>query len=156
VVCGSAVDENVKNDIATAGRLNITATTLDGILTVQAQERMKTRNSKTHTSENYGKWIISSGGSPDGKRFPCNLIQFNTVQDTIHPTQKPVPLFEYLIKTYTDEDELVVDICAGSGTAAIACINTNRRFICFENAPKYYAIARERIQKEKAVLTQPF
>jgi site-specific DNA-methyltransferase (adenine-specific) len=104
---------------------------------------------KQHKSENYGKWIITSGGSPDGKRFPCNVISFNTVQGGEHPTQKPVELCEYLIKTYTDEGELVVDICAGSGTTAAACIRTGRRFICFENAPQYFSIASERIRREQ-------
>jgi len=66
---------------------------------------------------------------------------------TIHPTQKPVELCEYLIKTYTDAGELVVDICAGSGTTAVACLNTGRRFVCFENAPQYYALAAERVRK---------
>jgi len=107
------------------------------------------RKKDTHTSENYGRWIITGNGSPDGKRFPCNIIQFNAVQGGIHPTQKPVDLCEYLIKTYTNEGELVVDICAGSGTTAAACISTGRRFICFENAPQYYALAIERIQQER-------
>jgi site-specific DNA-methyltransferase (adenine-specific) len=104
---------------------------------------------KTHTSDNYGFKLISGAGSPDGRRFPCNIIKFNTVQGTIHPTQKPVELCEYLIKTYTDEGELVVDICAGSGTTAAACIRTGRRFICFENAPQFFALASERIQREQ-------
>jgi site-specific DNA-methyltransferase (adenine-specific) len=107
-----------------------------------------THNERTHTSENYGKWVLSGGSSPDGRRFPCNVISFNTVQGGIHPTQKPSELCEYLIKTYTDGGDLVADVCAGSGTTAIACIRTGRRFICFENAPKYYALAAERIRRE--------
>ena len=102
---------------------------------------------RPHFSENYGK-IIGGTGLSDGRRFPCNVINFNSVQRTVHPTQKPVELCEYLIKTYTDEGELVVDICAGSGTTAAACIHTNRRFICFENAPQYFALANERIRRE--------
>jgi len=98
-------------------------------------------------STNYGKYIRTHTQSPDGKRFPGNVIQFPTVNRGIHPTQKPVELCEYLIKTYTNEKELVVDICAGSGTTAVACINTGRRFVCFENAPRIYAQAAERIQK---------
>jgi site-specific DNA-methyltransferase (adenine-specific) len=78
------------------------------------------------------------------------VIQFTTVSGgTIHPTQKPAALFEYLIKTYTDAGELVVDICAGSGTTAVACIHTGRRFLCFETAPEYFAAAGERIRKER-------
>ena len=63
------------------------------------------------------------------------------------PTQKPVALFEYLIKTYTNEGETVLDNCMGSGTTAVACINTNRNFIGFELDKHYYDIAKERIQK---------
>jgi len=112
---------------------------------------------RTHTtgglSSNYGKFTRSGVESPDGRRFPGNVIQFSTVTGGIHPTQKPVELCEYLIKTYTDEGELVVDICAGSGTTAVACINTRRRFICFENAPQHYALAAERIRKaQEAIL----
>ena len=64
-----------------------------------------------------------------------------------HPTQKPVPLFEYLIKTYTNEGDLVLDNCMGSGTTAIACINTNRNYIGFELDEGYYNIANKRIEK---------
>jgi len=97
-------------------------------------------------SVNYGKYSVSSSESPDGKRFPGNVIQFSAVNKGLHPTQKPLELCEYLIKTYTDEGELVADICAGSGTTAAACIKTGRRFICFDNAPKYYALASERVR----------
>ena len=62
-----------------------------------------------------------------------------------HPTQKPVPLLEYLIKTYTNEGDTVLDNCAGSGTTAIACLNTNRNYICIEKEPKYYEIILNRI-----------
>lgn len=65
----------------------------------------------------------------------------------LHPTQKPVPLFEFLIKTYTNEGELVLDNCSGSGTTAISCINTNRKFICIERDSDYYHQSVERIKK---------
>jgi len=107
------------------------------------------RNVSNRSSSNYGKYIESGSASPDGRRFPGNVIQFTTVSKTIHPTQKPVELFKYLIKTYTDAGELVVDICAGSGTTAVACIHTGRRFLCFENAPEYFAVASERIRNEQ-------
>ena len=74
-----------------------------------------------------------------------------TVSGGIHPTQKPVELCEYLIRTYTRPGELVADICAGSGTTAIAAINTERRFVCFETAPSFYAAASERIRAAQAV-----
>ena len=97
-------------------------------------------------SPNYGKFLRSSSGSEDGLRFPGNLLAFSSVQRTIHPTQKPVELCEYLIRTYTRPGELVADICAGSGTTAVAAVNTGRRFVCFETAPAFYAPATERIR----------
>lgn len=97
-------------------------------------------------SPNYGKYTCSESSSPDGRRFPGNVIHFTTVSRTIHPTQKPVELCEYLIKTYTREGEVVADLCAGSGTTAVAALNTDRRFVCFENAPAFYGPATERIR----------
>ena len=67
----------------------------------------------------------------------------------LHPTQKPTPLFETLIKTYTNEGEIVLDNCAGSGTTGIACINTNRNYILIEKEQKYFDIINERIDKHK-------
>ena len=63
----------------------------------------------------------------------------------LHPTQKPTELFEYLIKTYTNEGDLILDNCAGSGTTAIACLNTNRQFIVMEKEQKYYDIILKRV-----------
>ena len=63
-----------------------------------------------------------------------------------HPTQKPVPLLEYLIKTYTNEGEIVLDNCMGSGSTGVACVNTNRNFIGIELDEKYFKIAKERIK----------
>ncbi len=94
--------------------------------------------------------------SKEGKTFkktythkqPTNLLQFDKVRrGSVHPTQKPIVLCEYLIKTYTNEGETVLDNCIGSGTTAIACINTNRNFIGFELDKHYCDIANERIQK---------
>lgn len=83
----------------------------------------------------------------DGKRYPTSILYFNReLKPRYHPTQKPVPLFEYLIKTYTNENETVLDNCMGSGTTAIACINTNRKFIGFELDTTYCDIANKRIQ----------
>lgn len=81
--------------------------------------------------------------------YPTSIIQIsNAIQkDKIHPTQKPVALFEYLIKTYTNENELVLDNCIGSGTTAIACMNTNRNYIGFELNKEYYEIAKNRINQ---------
>lgn len=79
-----------------------------------------------------------------GTRYPRS-VQFFKRQTGFHPTQKPVALFEYLIKTYTNENELVLDNTAGSGTTAIAAINTNRKWVCIEKKKEYYDKAIERI-----------
>ena len=96
----------------------------------------------------------SGGSSEDGRRFPGNVLAFSTVAHTVHPTQKPVELCEYFIKTYTNEGEVVADICAGSGTTAVAALNTGRRFICFETAPAIYSLASERISKAREAVAQ--
>lgn len=82
-----------------------------------------------------------------GERYPKNLIKFNRDKDNLHPTQKPVALFEYFINTYTNDGDIVLDNCAGSFTTAIACINTNRKYICMENEEKHFKTGEERIRK---------
>jgi site-specific DNA-methyltransferase (adenine-specific) len=82
----------------------------------------------------------------DGKRHPKTIQKF-TRDRGLHPTQKPIEMMEFLIKTYTNENALVLDNCMGSGTTAIACINTNRNFIGIELDDNYYNIAKDRIQK---------
>ena len=83
-----------------------------------------------------------------------NYIYPNSIQKVIrgsrglHPTQKPVALFEYLIKTYTNEKDLVLDNCAGSGTTGVACQNLNRNFILIEREKKYCEIANQRLRQE--------
>ena len=76
--------------------------------------------------------------------YPKTILRYKTERG-LHPTQKPVALFEYLIKTYTNEGDVVLDNCAGSGTTAIACINTNRNFIVMEKEKKYYDIILNRV-----------
>lgn len=82
----------------------------------------------------------------NGERYPKSILKFNT-EKGLHQTQKPVALFEYLIKTYMQEGETVLDNCIGSGTTAIACINTNRNYIGFEKDKEYYEKANERIKE---------
>jgi len=88
---------------------------------------------------------------------PSSVIKIKSVPNCngtkLHPTQKPISLFEYLIKTYTNEGEIVLDNCAGSGTTAIACLNTNRQFIVMEKEPKYYDIIIKRIAEHTNQLT---
>ena len=88
-----------------------------------------------------------------GERFPSSIQVFsNGNNHSVHPTQKPVDLFEYLIKTYTNEGETVLDNCMGSGTTAIACLNTDRNFIGFEMDKEYFDVANERINNHKREL----
>ena len=79
-------------------------------------------------------------------RYPTNIIKIDRVNKPIHPTQKPVELLEYLIKTYTKEGEVVLDNCMGSGSTGVACKNTNRHFIGIEKDENYFNIAKERIE----------
>lgn len=94
--------------------------------------------------EMYNKEIITEN---NGNRYPIDIIKFNRDRG-LHPTQKPVALLEYLIKTYTNEGDLVLDNCMGSGSTGVACINTNRNFIGIELDEKYFKIAKDRIEEE--------
>jgi site-specific DNA-methyltransferase (adenine-specific) len=82
--------------------------------------------------------------------YPTSMLRFASEGGGFHPTQKPVALFEYLIRTYTDEGMVVLDNCAGSGTTAIAAENAGRRWICIERDPEYAAKAIERIRSHVA------
>lgn len=79
--------------------------------------------------------------------YPHSVLEFASEGGTVHPTQKPVALMEYLILTYTNPGDLVLDNCMGSGTTGVACANTGRRFIGIEQDPTYFTIAQERIAK---------
>ena len=98
----------------------------------------------------YGSFDRTVLGRDAEMKNPNSLLFFDVVNGRSgdkqpHPTQKPVALFEYLIKTYTNEGDLVLDNCAGSGTTAIACLNTNRQFIVMEKEQKYYDIILKRV-----------
>ena len=78
--------------------------------------------------------------------LPISLLKFKNVHKPLHPTQKPVDLLEYLIKTYTNENEVVLDFTMGSGSTGVAAVNTNRKFIGIELDEKYFNIAKQRIK----------
>lgn len=92
-----------------------------------------------------------------GLRYPRSVQYFVTAESEgkLHPTQKPIALFEWLIKTYTNPGDIVLDPCMGSGTTAIACLNTNRKFIGFEKDSKYFEIAKTRIEEAIKAPKQP-
>ena len=98
---------------------------------------------------NYGKTKVGVSGGGSTERYPRSVQVFKTDKQkaALHPTQKPVALLEYMIKTYTNENDLVLDNCMGSGSTGVACINTNRRFIGMELEEKYFEIAKDRILK---------
>ena len=102
---------------------------------------------KQNSNQIYGKanQEIIGGGNTD--RFPRSVIEFSSdkQKSSLHPTQKPVALLEYFIKTYTDENEVVLDFTMGSGSTAIACLNTNRSFIGMEIEQNYFDISCNRI-----------
>lgn len=100
------------------------------------------------TNNNYGKFHETEdtrAGSTE--KYPISVLNFNRPHPPIHPTQKPVDLVEYLVRTYTNEGDLVLDNCIGSGTTAIACIRANRKYIGFETSPEYIELANKRINK---------
>jgi site-specific DNA-methyltransferase (adenine-specific) len=102
--------------------------------------RYPTVQSKSNPIASYtNKEVIST------HKFPENTLIFKTERGS-HPTQKPVALFEYLIKTYTNEGDLVLDNCAGSGTTGVACKNLNRNYILIEKEPEYIKIIEERLK----------
>jgi site-specific DNA-methyltransferase (adenine-specific) len=88
--------------------------------------------------------------------YPRTIVEFNNSnREVLHPTQKPVALMEYLIKTYTNPGDVVLDNCMGSGTTGVAAVNTGRRFIGIEKDPNYFAIAERRIREAEAQNNNP-
>lgn len=101
--------------------------------------------------------------SSDGRRYPTDIVSFpcdasrfdssKGKQKEHHPTKKPVALCEYLVRTYTNENEVVLDNCMGSGTTGVACVNAKRKFIGIEKEQKYFEVAQKRIKDAQAQLT---
>jgi len=113
----------------------------------------KTKGVPKNKSEHFERHSNENGGQTE--RFPRS-VQYNngvnSAQGQLHPTQKPVILFQYLIKTYTNEGEIVLDNTAGSGTTAIACLEENRNFIVMEKELEYYEIIKKRVANFKKVI----
>lgn len=114
---------------------------------VRGKPRKKGGYIKKDGSDNYGSF--KSVESVSNEYYPTNLIEISNANrsEKCHPTQKPVALMEYLIKTYTNEGDTVLDNCMGSGTTGVACANTNRKFIGMELDSDYFRIARRRISE---------
>jgi site-specific DNA-methyltransferase (adenine-specific) len=110
-------------------------------------------NKQRHSEDSLSKGLNPIKQVNEGFRFPKTIHTFPrdfSAQSRVHPTQKPVALLEYLIKTYTNEGETVLDNCMGSGSTAIAALNTNRHFIGIEMDDNYFKIAQDRINNHAA------
>ena len=105
---------------------------------------MERMDKVSHSSDNYGK----RGGvvyTQEFTNWPRDVLEIPSEGKTVHPTQKPVALMEYLIKTYTNEGETVLDFTMGSGSTGVASVNTGRKFIGIELDDKYFDVAKSRI-----------
>jgi site-specific DNA-methyltransferase (adenine-specific) len=107
----------------------------------------KTTKQGSKITDNIGGGIRKTEYTQEFTNYPRNLLEFSKDRPSYHPTQKPVALFEYLIKTYTNEGDLVLDNCMGSGTTGVACKNLNRNFIGIELDAEYFKIAEKRMKK---------
>lgn len=105
----------------------------------------RTKNGSLST--NYGDRKEAWSESVNGERNPLSILSFPRDGNRVHPTQKPVALLEYLIKTYTNEGDLVLDSCMGSGSTGVAAVNTGRSFIGIELDERYFAVASKRINE---------
>ena len=112
--------------------------------------RRKLTNNPLISEINGGDGIKKAKETYNDLYYPISIQEFtlaNLRKGRLHPTQKPVELLEYLIKTYTNENEIVLDNCMGSGSTGVACLNTNRRFIGIEKDDNYFNIAKKRIEE---------
>lgn len=117
----------------------------------QMQERTGSRKGRVTATVDSGRRNSVYGTQDGGLRLsvpvlrnPRSIQRFNRERG-LHPTQKPVALMEYLVRTYTNAGDVVLDNCMGSGTTGVACMNTGRRFIGMEMDPSYFAVAQQRI-----------
>jgi site-specific DNA-methyltransferase (adenine-specific) len=117
-------------------------------------DRVKYDLNHRSKSENYREFEGREGVKLPEMRVPSSWQKFNTDTSKLHPTIKPLGLFEYLIKTYTNDGDIVLDNCAGSGTTGIACLNTKRNYILMEKEEKYFDVINKRIQDYNQVKSE--
>lgn len=101
-----------------------------------------------HNGDNFG--VSGTENLQEFTNYPRSILEFALDTQKVHPTQKPVALMEYLIRTYSREGETVLDNCMGSGSTGIACVKANRNFVGIENDPKYFQIAKSRLDEALA------
>ena len=111
------------------------------------REKVKISRNYKHSEINHESLAAMSENKEYTHKFPSNILEFSNASQKgkLHPTQKPVALMEYLIKTYTNENETVLDFTAGSMSTAIACINTNRNGIMIEKDEHYFKVGSDRV-----------
>ncbi|WP_334685475.1 site-specific DNA-methyltransferase [Clostridium perfringens] len=112
------------------------------------EEKNKRKNKPRENNSNIlnkSKFYTRKSKGNSDYKYPTSIKRFNSVRNGLHPTQKPIDLLQYLIKTYANEGEIVLDNCMGSGSTGVACLNTNRKFIGIELDDKYFDIAKDRI-----------
>ncbi len=123
----------------------------DTINYIPQMRKGKMRNKKSYSKGGgvYGSLKSNNKDNYNDEYYPTTILEFSNASQRgkIHPTQKPVALMEYLIKTYTNENELVLDFTMGSGSTGVACVNTGRNFIGIELDPTYFNIAKKRIEE---------
>lgn len=120
-----------------------------------SSKKSRSESAKRHSEKslkgesNYGVFANDIEGYDSTERYPLSVQVFAKDQqkENYHPTQKPVALLEWLLKTYSNEGDLVLDNCMGSGSTGVACVNLNRNFIGMELTEQYFEIAKERIEK---------
>lgn len=117
-----------------------------GLIYGEFNNNRPSKENKTDGEYTFGK--EKHFGISNAKGYPKNILEYsNSNNNLLHPTQKPVALLEYLIKTYTNEGDLVLDNVAGSGTTGVACQNLNRDFILIEKEPEYVEIIKQRLRQ---------
>jgi DNA modification methylase len=116
---------------------------------INKMEGFKSYNEIKAIDENFKKEFASTFNLWEGKKYKSNILKYKKDYDGYHPTQKPVLLLEDLIKTFSNENDLVVDLTMGSGSTGVACINTKRNFIGIEKDENYFNVAKNRIEKIK-------
>jgi site-specific DNA-methyltransferase (adenine-specific) len=136
---------NAHEDILVFGRFKIAAQYFAGTYNPHGVEDAGLREYSNSRNADHITGNRAPGVAKSGKGYPKSVLEFAGETNTVHPTQKPVALMEYLIRTYTNEADTVLDNCMGSGTTGVACANTGRKFIGIERDPSYFAIATNRI-----------
>ena len=141
-------------DIAVFGDFKLAAQYFKGTYNPQGIESVGEVTYSNKRKEDHITGNRKENTAQSNKGYPKDILEFNSESKTVHPTQKPVALMEYLMKTYSNEGDVVLDFTLGSGTTGVACVNTNRKFIGIEQDEGYFKIAQDRIQAAQDALLQ--